>query len=119
MTQEHKHESHAGLIWRVFIFLSIITGVEVFLGITKPAALYLSKFLGTSPLNWIFLTLTLVKAYGIAWYFMHLKEEKAGLRRAIVWTSVFLICYLATLLLIEGNLIGDVFSGRFTKWFYK
>ncbi len=119
MTQEHEHESHAGLIWRVFIFLSIITAVEVFLGITKPSALYLSKFLGTSPLNWIFLILTLVKAYGIAWYFMHLKQEKAGFRRAIVWTTVFLICYLATLVLIEGNFIGDVFSGRYTKWFYR
>jgi cytochrome c oxidase subunit IV len=119
MSQEHEHESHAGLIWRVFGILSLITAVEVFLGITKPEALHLGSFLGTSPLNWIFLILTLVKAYGIAWYFMHLKEEKAGLRRAIVWTSIFLICYLTALLLIEGNFIGDVFSGRHTKWFYR
>jgi len=117
MTDLHA-ESHTGLIWKVFIFLSVITGIEVFLGITKPDVLYLSKFLGTSPLNWMFLILTLVKAYGIAWYFMHLKEEKAGLRRAIVWTGVFLICYLATLVLIEGNFIGDVVRGDFTKWHY-
>lgn len=111
-------ESHTGLIWKVFGFLSLITIVEVFLGISKPESLYLSKFLGTSILNWIFLILTLVKAYGIAWYFMHLKQEKSGLRRAIVWTAVFLICYLSVLLLIEGNFIGDVRNGAFTKWFY-
>jgi len=111
-------ESHTGLIWKVFGFLSLITIVEVILGINKPDALHLSNFLGTSILNWIFLILTLVKAYGIAWYFMHLKQEKTGLRRAVVWTAVFLISYLAILILIEGNFLGDVLSGRYTKWFY-
>ncbi len=110
-------ESHTGLIWKVFGFLSLITIVEVILGINKPDSLHLTKFLGTSILNWIFLILTLVKAYGIAWYFMHLKQEKAGLRRAIVWTSVFLICYLAALILIEGDYMGDVLSD-YTKWSY-
>lgn len=112
-------ESHTGLIWKVFGILSLITAVEVVFGISKPDSLHLSSFLGTSILNWIFLILTLAKAYGIAWYFMHLKQEKAGLRRAIVWTSVFLICYLAILVLIEGNFKGDVISGRYTKWFYR
>ncbi|HHC80959.1 MAG TPA: cytochrome C oxidase subunit IV [Flavobacteriia bacterium] len=110
-------ESHTGLIWKVFGILSLITIVEVFLGIHKPDSLYLTHFLGTSILNIIFLVLTLVKAYGIAWYFMHLKQEKAGLRRAIVWTAVFLICYLATLVLIEGNYLGDILSS-YTKWNY-
>ena len=40
-------------------------------------------------LNWIFITLTLVKAYYIAWDFMHLRDEKTALRRAIVWTPIF------------------------------
>ncbi len=97
------HESHTGLIWKVFGFLSIITIVEVIFGIIKPEALHLTNFLGTSLLNWMFLILTLVKAYGIAWYFMHLREEKTSFRRAIVWTCVFLICYLTTLMLIEGD----------------
>ena len=110
-------ESHTGLIWKVFGFLSLITIVEVVLGISKPDSLHLTNFLGTSLLNWIFLILTLVKAYGIAWYFMHLKQEKASLRRAIVWTAVFLICYLAALLLIEGNYMGDILRG-YTQWNY-
>ena len=110
-------ESHTGLIWKVFGFLSLVTIVEVILGISKPESIHLNNFLGTSLLNWIFLILTLVKAYGIAWYFMHLKQEKASLRRAIVWTAVFLICYLAALLLIEGNYMGDVLKS-YTNWNY-
>ena len=110
-------KSHTALIWKVFAFLSLVTIVEVFLGIVKPASLNLTQVLGTSILNWIFLILTLVKAYGIAWYFMHLKQEKASFRRAIVWTAVFLICYLATLILIEGNYMGDVLRS-YTKWNY-
>ncbi len=117
MAQNQEHESHVGLIWKVFGFLSLVTIVEVVLGIIKPVSLHLNIFLGTSLLNWIFLILTLVKAYGIAWYFMHLKQEKASLRRAVVWTGVFLICYLAALLLIEGGYIGDVMRD-YTRWSY-
>ncbi len=111
------HESHTGLIWKVFGLLSVITIVEVIFGIIKPPSLHLTQFLGTSLLNWMFLILTLVKAYFIAWYFMHLKEEKTSLRRAIVWTCVFLICYLTTLMLIEGGYIQDMLS-PYISWTY-
>ena len=117
MEHAQEHKSHTKLIWKVFIILSLITLVEVILGISKPEALYLSKFLGTSPLNIIFLILTLVKAYYITWFFMHMADEKKGLRRAVVWTGLFLIGYLAALLLIEGNYISDVL-GPLTKWNY-
>jgi len=109
--------SHIKLIWKVFAILSIITIVEVILGIIKPEALYLTSFLGTSPLNIIFLILTLVKAYYIIWFFMHMADEKKSLRRSVVWTGVFLIIYLATLLLIEGSYIHDVL-GPLVKWNY-
>ena len=117
MAHEAEHSSHAALIWKVFIFLSVITVVEVILGIIKPAALHLTSFLGTSPLNWLFLILTLVKAYGITWYFMHMKDEKKWYRRSVVWTTIFLICYLATLLLIEGSYLNEVMS-PYIKWNY-
>ena len=117
MAHAQEHTSHTKLIWKVFAILSVITIVEVALGIIKPDALYLTKFLGTSPLNIIFLVLTLVKAYYITWFFMHMADEKKSLRRAVVWTSVFLIIYLATLLLIEGSYINDVL-GPLTKWNY-
>ena len=63
----HAHESNTGRIWKVFWFLSAVTIVEVILGIFKPEALHMTNFLGTNLLNWIFLILTLVKAYGIVW----------------------------------------------------
>lgn len=107
--------SHTALIWKVFAFLSLITIVEVFLGITKPDFLHLTQFMGTSLLNWIFLILTLVKAYGIAWYFMHLIDEKTWFRRAIVWPLVFLISYLAFFVLYEGAAVGAIFS-EWTRW---
>lgn len=115
MAHAQEHKSHTKLIWKVFGILSIITIVEVVLGIIKPDALHLSNFLGTSLLNIIFLILTLVKAYYITWFFMHMADEKKNLRRAVVWTAVFLICYLAALLLIEGSYIYDVL-GPLTKW---
>ncbi len=108
-------QSHTELIWKVFGFLSLVTIVEVFLGITKPDFLYLTPFLGTSLLNWIFLILTLVKAYGIAWYFMHLKDEKTWLRRAIVWPVVFLISYLSFFLLHEGSALSEILA-TWTRW---
>ena len=103
-------ESNVKKIWMVFGLLSVVTIVEVALGIIKPDILHLTSFLGTSPLNWIFIILTLFKAYYIAWSFMHLEGEKTWFRRSIVWTAIFLICYLVTLLLIEGNYLYDTLA---------
>ena len=110
----HAHESNTKRIWIVFLILSVITAVEVALGIYKPGSLYLEG-LGTSWLNWIFIILTLVKAYYITWAFMHMEGEKTWFRRSVVWTSVFLIIYLVTLILIEGNYLYDTLS-PLMKW---
>ena len=106
----HAHESNVKKIWMVFGLLSVVTIVEVALGIIKPDILHKSNFLGTSPLNWIFIILTLFKAYYIAWSFMHLEGEKKWFRRSVVWTGIFLICYLVTLLLVEGGYLFDTLS---------
>ena len=107
----HAHDnSNVKRIWMVFGILSVITIVEVGLGIVKPDSLYLVNFLGTSWLNWIFIILTLAKAYGITWTFMHMEGEKKWFRRAVVWTAVFLIIYLVTLLLIEGEYLFETLA---------
>ena len=110
MAQAHEHESNVKRIWMVFGLLSIVTIVEVALGIIKPDVLHLTTFLGTSPLNWIFIILTLFKAYYITWTFMHMEGEKKWFRRAVIWTAVFLISYLVTLLLIEGGYLYDTLA---------
>tara|TARA_X000000950_G_scaffold248005_1_gene306756 strand:+ start:312 stop:656 length:345 start_codon:yes stop_codon:yes gene_type:complete len=112
----HAHdESNVKRIWMVFGLLSVVTIVEVGLGIVKPDFLHLTSFLGTSPLNWIFIILTLFKAYYITWTFMHMEGEKKWFRRSVVWTAVFLICYLVTLLLIEGDYLYETL-GPLVKW---
>jgi hypothetical protein len=105
----HAHESNTKRIWIVFGILSVITIGEVYLGILKPESLHLHGP-GTSWLNWIFIILTLAKAYGIAWVFMHLEGENKWFRRSIVWSGVFLISYLVTLFLIEGGYLFDTLS---------
>lgn len=125
MAHEHKLEIFRGLwkfksntqkIWGVLAFLCLITGVEVVLGIIKPEVLLLNTFLGMKLLNWIFIILTLVKAYYIAWDFMHLRDEKSALRRVIVWTPIFLVLYLVFILLLEADYIYEVFRDGFVKW---
>ncbi|NND88884.1 MAG: cytochrome C oxidase subunit IV family protein [Flavobacteriaceae bacterium] len=111
-----KFKSNIAKIWGVFVFLSIVTIVEVILGIIKPAFLTENTFLAMKLLNWIFIILTLVKAYYITWDFMHMRDEKSSMRRAVVWTAIFLICYLVLILLIEGDYIYEVYKSNYVKF---
>jgi len=114
----HSHESNAKRIWFVFGLLSIITIVEVVLGIMKPDALYKNNLFGMNFLNWIFIILTVLKAYYIMWAFMHLEGEKASLRWSIVAPLAFLIIYLVFILLLEGSYVYEVFQGSHYKWIF-
>ncbi|MEM5566703.1 cytochrome C oxidase subunit IV family protein [Psychroserpens sp. AS72] len=109
-----KFKSNTQKIWGVLIFLTIVTGIEVILGIYKPESL-MGKVLGMKILNWIFIILTLVKAYYITWDFMHMRDETKALRRMVVWTAIFLICYLIFILLQEGGYIESVYSNGYVK----
>ena len=109
-----KFKSNTQKIWGVLILLSIITAVEVALGIYKPESLMV-KVLYMKLLNWIFIILTIVKAYYITWDFMHMRDETAALRRMVVWTAIFLICYLLFILLQEGGYIEGIYSSGFVK----
>jgi len=111
-----KFKSNTQKIWGVLIFLTLVTMVEVAFGILKPRILTHSYFLGMKLLNWIFIILTLVKAYYIAWDFMHLRDEKSALRRAIVWTPIFLVLYLVFILLFEADYVYNVYKDGFIKW---
>ena len=124
-----KFKSNTQKIWGVLLFLTIVTAIEVVLGIYKPGALMntwlnpmeggffatlyniiLSPFIYMKPLNLIFIVLTIVKAYYITWDFMHMRDEKSSLRRMVVWTGVFLICYLIFILLQEGGYVFEVYN---------
>jgi cytochrome c oxidase subunit 4 len=109
-----KFKTNTQKIWGVLILLSIITTGEVALGIYKPDAL-MGTFLSMKILNWIFIILTVAKAYYITWDFMHMRDETKALRRMVVWTVVFLICYLMFILLQEGGYVFDVYEDGFIK----
>ncbi|MDO6471395.1 MULTISPECIES: cytochrome C oxidase subunit IV family protein [Maribacter] len=111
-----KFKSNTQKIWGVLAFLTLITAVEVVLGIIKPASLTDTYVLGMKLINWVFIILTLVKAYYIAWDFMHLRDEKSSLRRAIVWTPIFLVIYLTFILLVEADYIYNVYKDGFVSW---
>ncbi|MGV1011011.1 MAG: cytochrome C oxidase subunit IV family protein [Flavobacterium sp.] len=112
----HEHVSNTKRIWLVFGILSVVTTFEVFLGIIKPESLHMTNLLGMNLLNWIFIILTIFKAYYIVWAFMHLEGETTGLRRSVVWTVIFLILYLSFILLTEGNYVFGVFKNATIKW---
>ena len=110
-----KFKSNVQKIWGVLIFLSIVTAIEVALGIVKPEIL-MNYFLSMKLINWIFVILTLVKAYYITWDFMHMRDEKFGLQVSVVITLIFLIAYAAFIFLVEGNYIYDIMYEGFVSW---
>ncbi|MGD1998896.1 MAG: cytochrome C oxidase subunit IV family protein [Flavobacteriaceae bacterium] len=108
-------KSNQQKIWGVLIFLSIVTIIEVVLGIIKPAVL-MNYFLGMKLLNWIFIILTIVKAYYIAWDFMHLRDEKRSFTSSIVLPLLILIPFLVFILLLEADYIYDTMINGFMAW---
>jgi hypothetical protein len=123
--QEHDLTIFRGLIkfknitqkiWGVLLLLSIVTAVEVALGIYKPDPLmsYI-PYLNMKILNLIFIVLTIVKAYYITWDFMHMRDETKLLRRVVVWTFIFLVLYLVFILIQEAGYIFDIDSIDYIK----
>jgi cytochrome c oxidase subunit 4 len=101
---EHGHDEHAGLskakIWQVFFILLGITVVEFII-----ALVILPKgMVPQSAGNVAYILLTLLKAYYIVAFFMHLKFEKRGLQLSLGLAFIF-IAYFITLMLIEGGFL--------------
>ncbi len=116
MAHEHQHESNLRRIWIVFGILSAVTIVEVILGILKPDVLHMNNFLSMNLLNWIFIILTIFKAYYIVWAFMHMEGEKSSLKWSVVSPIIFLVLYLLFILLVEADYIYEVFKTSTIKW---
>ena len=84
---EHEDTMTRGRIVKVAVILSLITGVEFIF------ALYLAPTYTSIHhiVNPIYIALTLVKAFYIVAFFMHLKFEKHALIYAIVVPVLFII----------------------------
>jgi cytochrome c oxidase subunit IV len=76
----------------------------------------MNTFLSMNLLNWLFIILTLVKAYYIVWAFMHMEGEKSSLRWIVVSPIIFLVAYLLFILLVEADYIFEIFKNSTIKW---
>lgn len=92
----HHHSSSTKTIWKTFWILLIVTMMEVGIAFTS---------IPHQILIYIFIGLTLVKAYYIVFYFMHLKHEKVNLMWSILLPFI-LIVYLIFIALYEGNYLS-------------
>ena len=108
-SEEHAHEHGEGMtkkkIWSVFFILLFITVIEFIIALwIKPAGYFGDHAILIG--NTLYIALTLLKAFYIVAYFMHLKFEKLGLQLALSVSFIFII-YFITLMLIEGGYIHD------------
>lgn len=90
-------------VYFVTVLLTIITAVEVGLGIIA------SGWIGVAweLVKWTFIVLTLVKAGYIVIVFMHLGDERKALRWLILAPYALFILYLAFICLSEALAISE------------
>ncbi len=98
-------------IWMVTLILSVITIVEVMVGV------YFGR--GTvSDGAWLgikifYIVLTLVKAGYIVLTFMHLGDERKNARNVILYPYILFIAYLIFIALTESSYINDMLQRYF------
>lgn len=85
-------------IWKVALYMFLITAVEYVFAFTMDAGMLRSV---------IFVTLTIVKAFYIVSEFMHLGHEIKGLMYSIVLPMLFVIWLIVALVNLEGAAIKD------------
>lgn len=99
-THAHAGE-HEGMtktkIWQVFFYLLGITALEFFIALVLIPKGYMGQGVG----NFSYIILTLVKAFYIVAYFMHLKFERFAFKTSIIVSLLFIV-YFIVLLLTEG-----------------
>lgn len=101
--EEHHDPKSKKSIWRTFWILLFITIFEVAIAFAPIAHGILVT---------IFIVLTIVKAYFIIAFFMHLKHEESSFGYTIILPFI-LIVYFIGMLITEGNyihLMGSLFK---------
>lgn len=95
-----------GKIWKVFFYLLALTALEFFIALALVHPGVIQKSLAV---NIVYIVLTLVKAYYIVAYFMHLKFETFGFITTVSIVFLFII-YFIVLMLIEGGYLHDHYN---------
>ncbi len=92
-------------IWKVTAILSIITIIEVGLGIMVKQGTDLWPFV-----KWGFILMTLVKAGYIVAIFMHLGDERKSFRNVILIPYAIFIVYLIAICLQESTVLNGIWD---------
>ena len=108
----HHSDEHGAKIrkkiWFVTALLTVITVVEVGLG------MYIKQGSGAWPfVKWSFIIMTLLKAGYIVMVFMHLGDERKGLRSVILVPYFIFMLYLIFIALWEGLAVGVSWPSTF------
>ena len=101
MAAHHSEEAGAAIrkkIWFVTALLTLITAVEVGMGIIFKR----SETFSWTMIKWSFIVLTLVKAAYIVLVFMHLGDERSNLKKTILPPYILFISYLLFIAITEG-----------------
>ena len=101
MAAHHSEEAGAAIrkkIWFVTALLTLITAVEVGMGIIFKR----SETFSWTMIKWSFIVLTLVKAAYIVLVFMHLGDERRNLKKTILTPYILFISYLLFIAITEG-----------------
>ncbi len=103
-SEEHGKEIRKK-IWKVTLLLTVITIIEVALGA------YIKQSSSAWPfVKWSFIIMTLLKAGYIVMVFMHLGDERKGLRYVILVPYFLFMLYLIFIALTEALAIADVWK---------
>lgn len=109
-TVSHEEGHHEGMskgkIWRVFFYLLALTALEFFIALVLVHGGIWEKGL---MVNTIYILLTLLKAYYIVAYFMHLKFETFGFIMCVSVVFLFII-YFIILMLTEGSYLNTHYN---------
>lgn len=84
-------------LWNVFWVLLIVTTLEVLLGI-----FWKEWHLSWPVVKMTFIFMTLLKAYYIVAYFMHMRDENKYFMYIVILPYLLFIVYLAYILINEG-----------------
>ena len=101
MAAHHSEEAGAAIrkkVWFVTALLTLITAVEVGMGIIFKR----SETFSWTMIKWSFIVLTLVKAAYIVLVFMHLGDERSNLKKTILTPYILFISYLLFIAITEG-----------------
>ncbi|GAB4331647.1 MAG: hypothetical protein OHK0038_06630 [Flammeovirgaceae bacterium] len=98
LSTEEQKKANIRNILKVALILAVVTTIEFILAFSWPDGA------GRGILNFLFIVLTLVKAFYIVAEFMHLGHEVKGLILSIILPTVFVMWLIAAIFL-EGSSI--------------